>query len=240
MKSLVRKDLNRRKEQLDRQSTDKRASRTEKGAYSGVRKKEVTSGGLKSRRKRESFLSYFNILLCLVRLLYSSIHPMNSTKPRQGYSSPTSRSRRKMTQSESDFLPLPSSLVMHRVRVRLSGTGYLGGILLLISFTQGFRTLPSYFHTQEPELSLEAFCSSMPFFVPLSVLKARKFIRLGANPGTDFLSSGNQPLGRSHQRKKSSQLPVNGPGPKTTAFAAESMSAGFPSSLAARLPLGLG
>lgn len=69
----------------DRQSTDKRASRTEKGAYSGVRKKEVTSGGLKSRRKIESFLSDFNRLLCLARLLYSSIQEMSSlirTKPR--------------------------------------------------------------------------------------------------------------------------------------------------------------
>lgn len=75
MKSLVRKDLNRTAFSRDRQSTDKRASRTEKGAYSGVRKKEVTSGGLKSRRKRESFLSDFNRLLCFA--LYSSIQLLN-------------------------------------------------------------------------------------------------------------------------------------------------------------------
>lgn len=43
MKSLVRKDLNRKEGTAfsrDRQSTDKGASKTEKGAYSGVRKKD--------------------------------------------------------------------------------------------------------------------------------------------------------------------------------------------------------
>lgn len=47
MKSLVRKDLNRKEGTAfsrDRQSTDKGASKTEKGAYSGVRKKDWLVG----------------------------------------------------------------------------------------------------------------------------------------------------------------------------------------------------
>lgn len=47
MKSLVRKDLNRKEGTAfsrDRQSTDKGALKTEKGAYSGVRKKDWLVG----------------------------------------------------------------------------------------------------------------------------------------------------------------------------------------------------